>query len=357
MTDGSGGPVLDLDALEREARNLAFSGEVHRLGDVVAKVPVLVAALRETEGDAASWRLRHKDACGELADLRAKLAASEVRAETAEAAAAQMRACLTLMHTKQEVHWDMLQEVLFGTDAGKGWVNPEDAEQLTRSREGWKADAEREMGNAAHWRGRGELAEAAHAEVVRERDVARGERRAAVTLCTLQAPRLRELKVQAAVMREALEMCLRDSPPDPMFSAAVHELGERVGYGVTMSQSARLWREMLTAKYGAGVSGGAFTVGPCRGTVESALAPGAGAALLARLARLEKVAKQVVDGHEVVALMQQVAEGGDWVEKPTGEFVCEGCGAYLISVDDRAHGSPCIRLEALAALEPPAGEA
>lgn len=67
---------------------------------------------------------------------------------------------------------------------------------------------------------------------------------------------------------------------------------------------------------------------------------------------LKVVARRVVEAHQVEALTEQVAEGGIWVDKPTGEFICGGCGGYFDSATppDEEHEKPCVRLEALAAL-------
>jgi hypothetical protein len=82
----------------------------------------------------------------------------------------------------------------------------------------------------------------------------------------------------------------------------------------------------------------------------AALAPDAGKALLDRLALLEAVARTVIESHDVIAIEQPVAEGGDWVYKPTGQWVCEGCGNYGDTPGDIEHDDACLRMQALAAL-------
>jgi hypothetical protein len=68
-------------------------------------------------------------------------------------------------------------------------------------------------------------------------------------------------------LREVVELCagsLERTEMDAPEDAAVRALCERVGYGAVMGAAARLW--------GRKDETGAFTVGPCRATVRSALA-------------------------------------------------------------------------------------
>lgn len=88
--------------------------------------------------------------------------------------------------------------------------------------------------------------------------------------------KLTEVEATCAVMRECLESALRVRRADPLCSGAVRRLGEEVGYGAMMGEASRQWAEGP-----AGV--GAFAAGPRIGTIQLALTPAAGKALLAEV--------------------------------------------------------------------------
>ena len=81
-----------------------------------------------------------------------------------------------------------------------------------------------------------------------------------------------DLHLEIAALRGALEKAVealnanearnRRQHPDPQFAAAVRQLGDRIGYGVLMTEASRLWHEK--------VGGGAFAVGHCISIVDAA---------------------------------------------------------------------------------------
>jgi len=81
-----------------------------------------------------------------------------------------------------------------------------------------------------------------------------------------------DLALRAEGYRKALEDCiealnvednrLRRQHPDPDFAHMVQSLGERIGYGVVMTEASRLWFEKAGS--------GAFSVGHCIAIQESA---------------------------------------------------------------------------------------
>jgi hypothetical protein len=76
---------------------------------------------------------------------------------------------------------------------------------------------------------------------------------------------------QLALMDAEETLALAASPniPDPRHMDEVRALGERIGYGNLMTTASAIWGEKMEA---AGIGGSEFVAGPCRSTVEKALA-------------------------------------------------------------------------------------
>jgi hypothetical protein len=81
-----------------------------------------------------------------------------------------------------------------------------------------------------------------------------------------------DAEAENARLRGALERMAEDPSPDPVHQAEVDSLGQRIGYGAMMCAASYGWRKSLQAYPGHDLSGGEFTVGPCRSRVKNLLA-------------------------------------------------------------------------------------
>jgi len=77
--------------------------------------------------------------------------------------------------------------------------------------------------------------------------------------------------IQLALMEaeEVLALAASPSIPDPRHIDEIRALGERIGYGNLMASASAIWGEKMEA---AGIGGSEFVAGPCRLTVDKALA-------------------------------------------------------------------------------------
>lgn len=68
---------------------------------------------------------------------------------------------------------------------------------------------------------------------------------------------------------EALALAVSPSIPDPRHMDEIRALGDRIGYGNLMATASAIWGEKMEAS---GIGGSEFVAGPCRSTVDKALA-------------------------------------------------------------------------------------